>query len=312
MMIVAPITAFALTVWAVAWVLTRLTLDHPNDRSSHSVPTPRGGGLGVIPSVLFAWAVFSDYRPWPLLAGALALMAASLIDDRRGLPPLVRLIVQAVMVGVFTLTLPESSWPILAVAAFLLLWFVNVYNFMDGIDGIAGVETLGLGLGIAVIAAQSGDTAALAVPALCLAAAGLGFLVWNWHPAKVFLGDCGSVPLGLLTGGLLIMLAFGGQWAAALILPAYYLADATVTIGVRLITGDEFLKPHRKHFYQRASRGDAGPAKVSSTVLVGNIGLILAAWIAANGQTFLGLLLGAAIVAGLLALLHHWGRNAPP
>ncbi len=309
---IAAITAFALTVWAVALVLTRLTLDHPNHRSSHTVPTPRGGGLGVIPAILFPWLVFSDYRPWPLLIGALILMGASWIDDKRGLPPILRLAFQAMAVAAFLAFLPLPHWVLAAVLAFGLLWFVNLYNFMDGIDGITGVETGCLGVGIALIAAHADATQDLILPGLCLAAGGLGFLVWNWHPAKVFLGDAGSVPLGLLIGGLLIQLALAGHWAASLILPAYYWADASWTLLIRLLNGEKIWQAHRKHFYQRASRGGAGPVLVSTTILMGNLGLIFAAWIADIGQQGIGLSLAALIVTALLALLRWWGRNAPP
>ena len=310
-LLIPLITAFSLSVWAVSVVLKRLTLDHPNDRSSHTVPTPRGGGLGVVPAALAVWVLFADYHPWPLLAGALLLMAGSWIDDRRGLSPLTRIIAQAAMV-----TWCAGGWGLDFLPAFILgfglLWFVNLYNFMDGIDGITGVETASLGLGIALVAAISGTAAPLIVPALCLTGAALGFLVWNWHPAKVFLGDSGSVPLGLLAGALLIALALSGQWQAAVILPAYYLADASLTLGSRLLNGEKVWQAHRKHFYQRATRGGAGPRKVSTAILIGNMGLILCAALAATGNGTAGLLIAAAVTVGLLTLLGQWGRNAPP
>ena len=309
---IAPITAFALTVWAVGVVIKRLTLDHPNDRSSHTVPTPRGGGLGVMPVILLAWVLFTDYRPWTLLIGSLALMLGSWIDDRRGLPALTRLLLQSVVVAVFTVTLPIEILPLLIVVWFALLWFVNLYNFMDGIDGITGVETVSLCVGITVICLISGTAPNLVIPALIIAAAGLGFLVWNWHPAKVFLGDSGSVPLGLLTGGLLIELAFAGQWQAALILPAYYLADATITLCSRLLNGEKIWQAHRKHFYQRATRGGAGPVRVSVIVLTGNLGLTLCACLTAWGHNFLGLSLAAANIFCVLTVLQRWGKDAPP
>lgn len=310
--LIAPITTFALTVWAVGVVIKRLTLDHPNDRSSHTIPTPRGGGLGVVPVILLIWCLFADYRPWVLLSGALVLMLGSWIDDRRGLSPLTRLILQAAVAAAFTAVLPVAFWPLLFVLWFALLWFVNLYNFMDGIDGITGVETVSLCLGIVLVSLISGAAHPLIVPALIMAAGGLGFLVWNWHPAKVFLGDSGSVPLGLLIGGLLIELALAGQWQAALILPAYYLADATITLCARLLNGEKIWQAHRKHFYQRATRGSAGPVRVSLAVLTGNMGLMLCACLAAWGHGTLGLCLTAISVFCLLTVLQLWGRNAPP
>ena len=305
MVFIAPITAFALTIWAVGLVIRRLVLDHPNDRSSHSTPTPRGGGLGVVPAVLVVWILFADYRPWALILGAVALMAGSWIDDRQGLSPLTRLVAQAAMVALFIATLPINHWFLAVLAGFALLWFVNLYNFMDGIDGITGIETASLGVGIAVVAGLDNP---LSLPALTLAGAALGFLVWNWHPAKVFLGDSGSIPLGLLLGGLLIELALSGHWQAALILPAYYCADASLTLGSRLLKGEKVWQAHRKHFYQRASRGGAGPVRVSLSVLVGNLGLIGCAWMGGTA----GLVGAALIVTALLSVLGYWGRNAPP
>ena len=310
-MLIPTVTAFGLSAVAVGAVIKRLTLDHPNDRSSHSVPTPRGGGLGAVPAALLAWLLFSDYRPWALIVGALLLMAGSWIDDRQGLSPLTRLLAQAAMVAWVTVSLDLGLLPSLGLG-FLLLWFVNLYNFMDGIDGITGIETVSLSLGIAIVAQVSGTGSLLVIPALCLAGAALGFLLWNWHPAKVFLGDCGSVPLGVLTGGLLIVLAVLGQWQAALILPAYYLADASLTLGYRLLRGEKIWQAHRKHFYQRATRGGAGPRKVALTILLGNLGLIGCAAAAAMGRGTMGLIAGLVITTAILGVLGWWGRNAPP
>ena len=304
------ITAFSLSSWAVGAVLRRLTLDYPNDRSSHTIPTPRGGGLGVIPAAWLTWMLFADFRPWPLLAGALILMAGSWIDDRRGLSPLTRLIGQAAMVGWFITSQPVG-WTVACGLGLVLVWFVNLYNFMDGIDGITGIETACLGSGIAIVAAISGSSPHLILPALSLTGAALGFLVWNWHPAKVFLGDAGSIPLGFLLGGLLIILGLAGQWQAALILPAYYLADAGLTLSYRLVRREKVWHAHRKHFYQRANRGGAGPRRVTTAILVGNLGLMLCAVCAALGQGTLGLIGGFVVVTSLLALLQWWGRNAP-
>ena len=301
----AALTSCGLCVWAVGMVIRRLILDLPNERSSHSVPTPRGGGLGMIPAILITWLLFVPDPPVELLAGAFLLMAGSWIDDRRGLSPLVRLVGQMLMALWVIMALPLPGWVLLPLLL-AYVWFINLYNFMDGIDGITGVETACLGLGMAVVSPD------LAIPGLILAGASVGFLVWNWHPAKVFLGDSGSVPLGLLTGGLLIKLALAGQWAAALILPAYYAADATITLIRRLLNGEKIWQAHRKHFYQRANRGGAGPRLVSGSILLANLALIGCAFLTTQGQTILGLGLATGIVAGLLGLLGWWGRNAPP
>src|SRR5581483_10922484 len=147
--------------------------------------------------------------------------------------------------------------------------FVNLFNFMDGIDGITGVETTAIGLGTAMAAALIGD-GDRATLALCAAAAGLAFLRWNWHPAKLFLGDVGSVPLGYLLAWLLLNLAIRGLWAPALILPLYYLADATLTLLGRAVRGERLWQAHRRHFYQRALGADGNHAAVARYVLIGD------------------------------------------
>jgi UDP-N-acetylmuramyl pentapeptide phosphotransferase/UDP-N-acetylglucosamine-1-phosphate transferase len=285
-----------------ALLVRRAILDRPNERSSHDTPTPRGGGLAVISVLLPAWIAAAlltgASTPWTMLGGALALAAVSWRDDVRGLGILWRLGTQilAVAAGLATLggpvfqgLLPE--WLDALAAGFLWLWFVNLYNFMDGIDGIAAVETASIGGGVAlvVLAAATGPTG-IAAWGLALAAAALGFLPWNWHRAKLFLGDVGSVPLGYLAGWLLLSLAAAGAWKAALILPLYYLADATITLLRRLRRGEQIWRAHREHYYQRAVQNGMSHASVVKAVLAGNLALV-------------GLALGAEMGLGSLALV---------
>ena len=151
----------------------------------------------------------------------------------------------------------------MAAAALLWVWFVNLYNFMDGIDGLAGSETAAIGIGLALFAVVgTGGDPALAAPAAAIAAAAIGFLVWNWAPARIFLGDVGSVPLGYLLGFLLLATAARGYWKFALILPLYFLADATITLLRRLARGERVWLPHREHFYQQAVQRGLGHAAV--------------------------------------------------
>ena len=188
------------------------------------------------------------------------------------------------------------------------VWFINLYNFMDGIDGITGVETAAIGLGVALLALV-GATPDLAAAA-AIAAAGLGFLVWNWHPARIFMGDAGSVPLGFLLGWLLLALAARGAWAPALILPGYYLADATLTLIARTLAGERIWQAHRRHFYQRAVRGGASHAAVVLRVAAADILLIVLA-VAALTRPWLALGGAAIVVAALLAELARLGRGRP-
>lgn len=310
----------------LAWLVARSILDRPNERSSHTLPTPRGGGLAVTPAALAGWAGAaaatggSAALPWVLAGGALVLLVTSWFDDRHTLPAGPRFLVQVVAVGAVLLVLPGDrlvfqGWLPLpldrAVTALGWLWFVNLYNFMDGIDGITGVETASLGVGVALTATVAGTASGLAPFGLAVAAAGLGFLAWNWHPARIFLGDSGSVPLGFLIGGLLVQLALAGQLAAALILPGYYLADATITLGRRAARGEKVWQAHRQHYYQRAVQGGKRHDQVALAILAGNLVLVAAALAAAGGYPLLATAVATVTVAGLLALLGVWaGRGA--
>ncbi|CAO3421335.1 MraY family glycosyltransferase [Azospirillum argentinense] len=323
--------------FALSWLLTgrvlaylrrKAILDHPNDRSSHSIPTPRGGGWGVMLTLLPAWAVIAataddPLRALPILVGAVALMAVSWMDDRRGLGPAPRFLAQiaAVVAGLSALpsgALPGDGlvfqgllpfWADRLVAAVGWLWFVNLFNFMDGIDGLAGGEAASIGAGLALVAALAGLDPALALYGLAAAGAALGFLMWNWHPAKLFMGDVGSVPLGFTLGWLLLALAASGLWVAALLIPAYFLADATFTLLRRLVEGKKVWQAHREHFYQKATQRGRSHAQVVRLVLMLNAALLLLA-AASLALGWVVLPAAAAAVVLLLALLARPVRAA--
>jgi UDP-N-acetylmuramyl pentapeptide phosphotransferase/UDP-N-acetylglucosamine-1-phosphate transferase len=303
----AVLVASWTATWGVLVVLRRrAVLDRPNARSSHSIPTPRGGGLAVIGVVLPAWAALialgaAPASAWIPLVAAGGLAALSFLDDLRPLPPLWRLVAQgaAVAVGIAALPAPilhglAPDWADALIAGFVWLWFVNLYNFMDGIDGIAGVETACLGFGIAAAYPSFG---------LTLAAAALGFLAWNWQPAKLFLGDVGSVPLGYLAGWLLLVLAGTAWWQAALILPLYYLADATWTLLRRLACGERVWVAHREHFYQRAVQAGLSHAAVAGRILAADLILVGLAFWSREAGGVAPLALAVVVVALLLVEL---------
>jgi len=294
-------------------------LDHPNDRSSHAIPVPRGGGIAVVAVATLAWTYLAapefDIAFIIVMIGAVGLAAISWIDDLRSLPPLTRLLAQAAAVIPAAIWLPApvfQGWlpgPLdTAVTVLAWLWFVNLFNFMDGIDGISGVETACVAGGAALIAWMvplSGQDAALG---LTLATAALGFLVWNWSPAKIFLGDVGSVPLGLLLGWLLLNMAASGLWAPALILPLYYLADATITLSRRALRGERIWQAHREHFYQKAVQRGRSHAAVSAAIGGTNLILIGFAVLAIDSPG--PAVAGACVTVGLL-LLWLLRRGAP-
>lgn len=310
--LVAGLSVARAMPWLIAWLKRGRLIDLPNERSSHVAPTPRGGGLLVVASLLVfgaAWVSFANDSAGGALLGATALLALIFwFDDRlRGLPIALRLGAQALAVLIGLWMLPAEArllaghlplWLERALAFLAWLWFVNLYNFMDGIDGITGVETAAIGCGLFGLSLLA-DAARPDGLALITAAAALGFLAWNWRPAKVFLGDVGSVPLGYLLGGLLIQAAYRGpldegHWAAALLLPLYYCVDATLTLLRRLINGEKVWQAHRAHFYQRAARGFGDHAMVVRRIAGLNLVLILLALLAVR--------LGGALWAGIVLL----------
>jgi len=323
----------AVASWgATGAVLRRLVAwriyDEPNHRSSHAKPKPRGGGLGVVPVALAAWAVaalaggMAAPGVWPVVAGALLLAVISWADDLKSRPASLRFGVQvaAVTLGLWSLEpaalVFQGLLPLPAdrlVAALAWLWFVNLFNFMDGIDGITAVETVTIGGGLALVAALHGLPAQEVFYGAALAAAALGFLYWNWAPSRIFLGDVGSVPLGYLLGWLLIVTAAGGLWAVALILPLYYLADASLTLGKRLLRREKLWQAHREHFYQRAVQRGFGHAAVASRILLCNAVLVGLALLAVLAQPVLSPWIPVALaLLAVIALLFILARQAPP
>jgi UDP-N-acetylmuramyl pentapeptide phosphotransferase/UDP-N-acetylglucosamine-1-phosphate transferase len=304
----------------------RHVLDQPNERSSHRRPTPRGGGIAVIGSLLVAWVALARSGSIPpntigiaLVTGLLAMV--SWLDDLRGLSPIVRLMAQGAAVAIGLFTLPEQpdvlrDW-LSPVAYFATLgvtwvWWINLFNFMDGIDGIAGSEAAAIGLGLLLFAIiGTGADPALALLAATVIGATVGFLVWNWSPARIFLGDVGSAPLGYLLGYVLLDLAIRGRWRIALILPLYFLADATITLARRVLRGERIWEAHRQHFYQQAVRRGLGHAAVVKRVIAADLLLISCGWAAENGWGAVSLAASVVIVATLLAALVRdpWGLS---
>ena len=314
-----------LAVWGAVRILKRRAiLDLPNERSSHDTPTLHGGGLAVIPIILLFWILlaFSPHGEadralslW-IGGGALFLAVISWIDDLRGLSQITRLIVQYAVVAVI-LSIPGDiqptfqglfpEWADQVLTALLWVWFINLFNFMDGIDGISGIEAGAIGLGLAGIMFVTDQHLDLGLYGLAVAGAGIGFLWWNWQPAKIFLGDVGSIPLGFLLGWLLIELAGREMWVPAAILPLYYLGDATLTLGVRAARKEKIFQAHRDHFYQLAIKRGHSHARVALMIAAANVGLIVLA-LTSLAQPIPSLIAAAALTGWLL--LNLAGRKA--
>jgi UDP-N-acetylmuramyl pentapeptide phosphotransferase/UDP-N-acetylglucosamine-1-phosphate transferase len=227
-------------------------MDHPNERSLHETPTPRIGGLGIMAGVTVASVWLADAALLPVVLGAFVLAAVSLLDDVRGLPVRVRFTVHFVAAASCLLALGLTGWTLLA-GTLAVVWMTNLYNFMDGSDGLAG-GMAAIGFGALALAAWLGDAPGLAAFCAAIAAAALAFLRFNFPPARVFMGDAGSIPLGFLAAALGIMGAMQGiwPWLFPLLVFSPFIVDASVTLARRALRGEKVWQAHRSHYYQRA------------------------------------------------------------
>jgi UDP-N-acetylmuramyl pentapeptide phosphotransferase/UDP-N-acetylglucosamine-1-phosphate transferase len=317
--LLAAIAVSAGLILALRPLLVRYALARPNARSSHAAPTPQGGGIAVVTAALASlWlgAALAGLAGETQLAG-LTLAAAILaligvVDDIRGLGPAPRLLVQAVAVGVVIATLPSDvrivpllpralEWVLLLVGG---VWFVNLVNFMDGIDWMTVAETVPIAAGAALLGLIGAVPLSTVLVALALLGATIGFAPFNRPVARLFLGDVGSLPIGLMLGWILMVLASRGHLAAALLLPLYYLADATITLARRLARREAVWQAHRTHFYQRATDGGFAVTEIVVRVFVLNIALATLALVSAIEPDLrvdlATLALGGALVAWLL------------
>jgi UDP-GlcNAc:undecaprenyl-phosphate GlcNAc-1-phosphate transferase len=271
----AGAVSFVLAFIAVQLLLSRFArfaLDRPNERSLHERPVPRTGGIAVLIGAAAALGFGAD-ELWLPLTLALALAVVSFADDVKSLPIAARLVAHLAAAGVLIwyLLSPIYMWQaVLLVLA--IAWLTNLYNFMDGSDGLAAGMSV-IGFGAYAMAAGLADEPALATTCLCLAAANAAFLVFNFHPARIFLGDVGSIPLGFLAAALGIVGWRDEAWPlwfpAAVFAP--FIADATLTLARRLLRRERVWQAHRDHYYQRMVRsglGHRGTAYVGYTVMV--------------------------------------------
>jgi UDP-N-acetylmuramyl pentapeptide phosphotransferase/UDP-N-acetylglucosamine-1-phosphate transferase len=259
--LLAALASFVLTALAIAYSKRRGLFDHPGERHSHTAPTPRGGGAGLV----LAW-IGSQFLLTPpysagdwadcIATGVAAIAMLGWWDDHRSLSARLRFTLQ-LAVGLFVVIWFTSvgligHWVVAPAALLFLLWMTNLYNFMDGSNGMAGLQGVFSAAVLAWLFQRAGQPAAAAT-CLLLAAACLGFLPWNLGRARVFMGDVGSLALGFAFGGLLIY----GHGSAAFSLPvallvmALFLADSTLTLLVRVIRGERWYNAHRQHLYQQ-------------------------------------------------------------
>jgi UDP-N-acetylmuramyl pentapeptide phosphotransferase/UDP-N-acetylglucosamine-1-phosphate transferase len=318
----------AFVTWAIRPARLRVALARPNARSSHRIPTPQGAGIAVVAATLLVAAAMiavatgpSTNIPLVVFGATLFIAIVGFIDDVKSIGVLPRLLLQGLAVAAVVFAAPDdlrivSACPpwiergLLVVAG---LWFVNLVNFMDGLDLMTVAEAVPVSAAVALFGLTGEIPASTTVAAAALCGALLGFAPFNRPVAKIFLGDVGSLPIGLLLGWCLLQLAYHGQYAAALLLPLYYLADATVTLLRRMARREPFWAAHRSHFYQQATDNGFTVLRVVGEVFALNVGLALLAMasIRLNSAAagVLSLLLGAAAV---ILLLRRFSRPRIP
>lgn len=323
------VASAVLTGLARRYALHRGVLDHPNERSSHSTPTPRGGGIAVVAASVGGMALLAlahavaVHEALVLTVGMALIAAIGWLDDHTNVAPAVRLAVHATIAiltvaefrGLPAISLGTTSLhlgvlgAVLAVVA--IVWSINLFNFMDGIDGLAGSEATLVFAAAAALLAFRGD-APLAGLAAVIAASAAGFLCWNWPPARIFLGDVGSGALGYMIAAVAIAAERHGSVSLLAIAMVYgvFVGDATVTLIRRIARGERPAEAHRSHAYQRLSRAWGAHQPVTLAAAAVTVILALLALAATVRPALLPAMLAAAAVF-LAALLYLIERVAP-
>jgi Fuc2NAc and GlcNAc transferase len=274
------LSTFLGTIWTCAVYHTLgkrwQIYDIPNSRSAHREAVVRGGGLGLLLGLLAGFIlVLVLVKAWPapypqLLVAACGLALLGFIDDVRGLPVALRLCLYALLsLGTIVMIEPQWSWIGQGVAAFFVLWLLNLFNFMDGIDGLAATEAVFTAGSAGVLSLFLGGSEAFGWFCLLVAAASGGFLFWNRPPARLFMGDAGSVSLGFLLA-MLALRSDGIPLASWLILLGVFIIDATYTLLWRIRQGHRFTQAHSLHLYQRLARHWDNHATVVGAVIAIN------------------------------------------
>lgn len=254
-MMLTFVVSFAVTlIMLIVLLRTRLSkiaLDQPNHRSLHTKLVPRTGGVAMMAGILLAWLLTDE--PWLWITPVVLLLAISLLDDIHDLSVRWRLLAQLIISASMTMVLlSDYPWWLQSLAILALIWMINLYNFMDGSDGLAGGMAL-FGFASYAAAAVLANEMQMAALIAAIVGASLAFLLFNFHPARIFLGDGGSVPLGFLAGAIGV---YGWRdelwplWFPVLVFSPF-IVDASATLLKRLLRGEKIWQAHRTHYYQR-------------------------------------------------------------
>lgn len=307
--------AFLVSLLITCGVKKLARLDRPNHRSSHQTPTPTGGGLGIaicfLATLIYLGTSTAGMAFWACAGGVVLLAAISWIDDQVPLNPLIRLLVQSLAAAsalplLYHLDVNLLWWPGVVVA---IMWLINLYNFMDGTDGLASTQALIFSLGTLLLFPSLDQPETLLLVAA--GAAGLGFLLFNWPPASIFMGDVGSTVLGLTFGIILILITDSiTTLASGLILLSGFITDASYTLCVRFLTGQRIWQAHRSHYYQKMARQRGTHyAPLLSYLIIGALVQWPLAFLAARAESQIWILylVVAITVHGLLCVMYKAG-----
>jgi len=322
--------AVGLTRGAIFYALANSMVDVPGQRSSHANPTPRGGGIGIIAVLaiylLFPQAITNISPPitWALLGAVLAVAAVGWWDDHRSLPPSVRALVHIAAASGATICLGGYSalqigsvqldlglWGVL-LAVIGVAWMINLYNFMDGVDGLAGMQAVLTGVAAGTLCWWDGHPE-FAMIAFIVAAASAGFLVWNWPPAKIFMGDVGSGALGATFGVLAVATETAGSLSVFiwLLLLSVFIVDASCTLAARLLRGEKWYTAHRSHAYQLLVSAGWSHRRVTQSAVYINVLIVwpltYLAWVQPHMAFWFGASVFAALSALWLVIQHRFG-----
>lgn len=308
----AVLAAFVVCWLTLVGLLRRrdvLPMDHPSARSLHEAPTPRIGGLGIMAGIAGASVWLADASLLPVMLGAFVLAGLSLADDVRGLPVWVRFFAHFVAATGCLFALGLTGWALLA-GTLAVVWMTNLYNFMDGSDGLAGGMTA-IGFGALAAAAWTGGATGLAVFCAAIAASAVAFLRFNFPPARLFMGDAGSIPLGFFAAVLGILGTTLGvwPWAFPLLVFSPFIVDASVTLIRRALCGEKVWQAHRSHYYQRvvllgASHRQLALAAWGLMLVMAALAFFLRAFPQYAAAVLI--LLGLLYLSIFLAIDHHW------
>ena len=312
----APCVSFVVSVLVTALLrsgrLAQMALDHPNERSLHSRPVPRTGGVGVMLGILSGSLLIIPELS-AVLWYVMPLVLVSLYEDLAGLPIVLRLSAHLVVTAIFCLQWACLPFPWWVVMAFAVAWMANLYNFMDGSDGLAG-GMAAIGFGAYGLAAWAQGDPAFAYFVWCAAAAAAGFLIFNFAPASIFFGDVGSIPLGFLAGalGLAGVIRDVWSWWFPIAVFAPFVVDATATLLRRLVRREKVWQAHRDHYYQRLIRMGWSHRRTAFAeyvlMLASGFAAVMTCFLSGVGRIGVLVLVGMVILGSMRLIDRKWAR----